>query len=89
MLTPPYFNRIVTGQMLDPGEARDAGFIASLVEVDALDGAGRAKAHQLAALDPNAYRMTKSRVRGTAAAAIRQAIDEEITLDHYRRAAAN
>ncbi|MDP3906717.1 crotonase/enoyl-CoA hydratase family protein [Novosphingobium sp.] len=89
MLTPPYFNRIVTAQMLDPGEARDAGFVASLVDADALDGAVRAKAHELAALDPIAFRMTKSRVRSVAAAAIRRAIDEEITLDHYRRAAVN
>lgn len=88
MLTPPYFNRIITGQMLDPGEAWDAGFLGALVEPEALDAAVEAKARELAALDPSSYRQTKSRVRGPAAAAIRQAIDEEITLDHYRRVAA-
>lgn len=87
-LTPPYFNRIVTGDMLDPGEAWDAGFVDSLVDADALEAAVAAKAGALAALDADAYRLTKSRVRGAAAATIRQAIDEEITLDHYQRVAA-
>lgn len=87
-LTPPYFNRIVTGDMLDPGEAWDAGFVDNLVDAGDLDAAVQARAAALAARDTNAYRLTKSRIRSTTAATIRQAIDEEITLDHYRRVAA-
>lgn len=88
-LTPPYFNRIVTGDMLDPGEAWDAGFVDGLVDAADLEAAVAAKVAALAALDPGAYRQTKSRVRSMAAATIRRSIDEEITLDRYRRTAAN
>jgi enoyl-CoA hydratase len=87
-LTPPYFNRIVTGELLGPGEARDAGFLDALVEATDLESTVLAKAATFAQLDRKSYRLTKSRVRSAAAALIRQAIDEEITLEHYRRLAA-
>lgn len=87
-LAAPYFNRIITGEMLGPGEAREAGFMSSLSEAQSLDQLVEAKARDLAKLDPAAYRQTKSRVRGAAAAIIRQAIDEEVTLDHFRRSVA-
>lgn len=86
-LTPPYFGRVMTGASLDPGEAQNAGYVQHLVSVDQLDAAAIAKAAELAALDVDAYRQTKSLVRGEAAVRIRRAIEEEITLDHYRRLA--
>ena len=86
-LTPPYFNRILTGDLLGPADAKEAGYIADLVDADALVPAVEAKVAPLAQIDAEAYRLTKARVRGAAAATIRQAIDEEITLEHYRRVA--
>lgn len=87
-LTPPYFNRILTGQMLDPGEAWNAGFVDRLAPMAELDAIVLVKATELAAFDTQAYRLTKSRIRSGAASTIRQAIDEEITVEHYRRIAA-
>lgn len=87
-LTTPHFNRIIMGQMLGPEEACDAGFLADRVDPGALDHAVLAKARELVSLDPGAYRETKDRVRGVAAAVIRQAIDDEITLEYYQRSVA-
>jgi enoyl-CoA hydratase len=78
-ITPPYFNRIMTGEMLAPGEAREAGYINELVAADELDAVTQAKAAELAAFDINAYRQTKLHIRGDAAATIRRMIDEDIT----------
>lgn len=84
-MSPHYFNRIVTGELLDPVDALTAGYIDQLAPAGEIVAAVEARTAELASLDPVAYRLTKSRVRGEAAVRIRQAIDEEITVDHYRQ----
>ncbi|KGB53610.1 Enoyl-CoA hydratase/isomerase [Sphingopyxis sp. LC81] len=83
-LSPPYFQRVITGEMLAPSEASRAGYIDHVVAAGELEGAVRAAADALIRVDVAAYRATKTKVRGEAAARIRAAIDEEITVEKYR-----
>ncbi|MEX0621246.1 MAG: crotonase/enoyl-CoA hydratase family protein [Solirubrobacterales bacterium] len=53
----------VTGTMLDPDEAKDAGFLDQLESADSLFEAGLAKANELAGIDMAAHLATKLRVR--------------------------
>lgn len=87
-LSPQYFNRIVTAEMLLPEEAVTAGYLDWLVAPGTLESSAQAKSSELAALNADAFRLTKSRIRSEAAARIRQAIDQEITVNHYRRMSA-
>jgi enoyl-CoA hydratase len=83
-LVPPYFQRTaLTGEMFDPHTALAAGFLDQVVAPAALGAAQETAAQRLAAIDPLSHATTKSRVRGSAAAAIRAAIDAEITLSAY------
>lgn len=88
-LAPHYFNRIVTGELLDPEDARTAGYLDRLVAAADIDVVAKARVADLAALDLAAFRLTKSRVRSGAAARIRRAIDEEITIESYRQLTSN
>jgi enoyl-CoA hydratase len=84
-LVPPYFQRTsLTGEMFDPPTALAAGFLDEIVAPAALGRALDSVAERLAAIDLPSHATTKARVRGPAAAAIRAAIDAEITLAAYR-----
>jgi enoyl-CoA hydratase/carnithine racemase len=87
-LTPPCFQKTVLGEMVTPTEAVAGGFLDRLVEPAELQSAAHAAAEALTKLDRNAHAETKRRVRAPAIAAIREAIDAEITLETYRAATA-
>jgi hypothetical protein len=56
--------------------------------IDALPAAAEAVATALGKIDFDSHASTKARLRRTAAAAVRAAIEEEITLEAYERRAA-
>jgi len=87
-LTPPYFHRVVIGEMFAPREAALAGYVDRVVPPEELQGAADRAAGALTAINLPAHAATKLRVRGPAIAAIRSAIDEEITLENARRTVA-
>lgn len=76
-LTPPGFARITTAAMFSPEEAREYGYLDSLVEAEALGPAVEEEVARLRALDRDAYVGTKARVHGLALEAIRTAIEAE------------
>ncbi|PAL19831.1 crotonase/enoyl-CoA hydratase family protein [Sphingopyxis sp. GW247-27LB] len=88
-LAPHFFNRIVTGELLDPDDAQRAGYLDRLVAAADIDVVAKARAADLASHDLAAFRLTKSRVRGEATARIRRAIDDEITIENYRQLTSN
>lgn len=74
-LTPPAFDRCtLTGALLDPPDARAAGFLDRVVEPDELAEAALAGARTLAGLDHAAHAATKLRVRERALAGVRDGI---------------
>ncbi len=83
-LTPAYFNRIVTGEMLAPREAAAAGYLDRVVGAEELSSAVDGIADALTRIDLSSHAATKARVRAPAIAAVRAAIDGEIRLDVYR-----
>jgi enoyl-CoA hydratase len=75
-LTPPAFDRCtVTGELVGPEAAREAGFLDGVVAPEALAEAASEAAHGLARIDRAAHTATKRRVRAGALAAVRQAIE--------------
>jgi enoyl-CoA hydratase/carnithine racemase len=75
-LTPPAFDRCtLTGVLLDPPDARAAGFLDRVVEPDELAAAALAGARELAGLDRAAHAATKLRVRERALAGVRDGIE--------------
>lgn len=81
-LTPAAFDRaVVTAVMHSPQEALAAGFLDRVVAPADLADAGRAAAETLAGLNPAAHAATKQRARGDAIAAVRAAIDSELTVE--------
>ena len=81
-LAPAYFSRTaITGEMYDPKEALVAGFLDQLVAPADLDAAVESAAARLEGVDPAAHAATKLRARAGAIAAIRAAIDEELTVE--------
>ena len=88
-LLPAYLQRTaLTGEMFAPSEAMTAGFLDRLVPADRLQDAAGATAAVLDKLDRAAHASTKERLRKTTLAAVRAAIDLEITLENYQRRAA-
>lgn len=74
-LAPAYFDRCcVTGVLLDPEEARAAGFLDRLVAPAELPAAAREAAGALAGIDRAAHAATKLRVRERALAELREGI---------------
>jgi enoyl-CoA hydratase len=65
----------VTGVRLDPGAARDAGFLDRVVEPDALIATAREVAGQLADVDANAHAATKVRIRKQLLGELRDGIE--------------
>jgi enoyl-CoA hydratase len=75
-LTRRYFDICtVTGTMLDPEEARSAGFLDRLVSAEDLRAASRERAVALAGIDMGAHLATKLRVREQALAGLTDGID--------------
>lgn len=80
-LTPAHFSRTaITGEMFTPEEAAKAGFLDEVVAPDALLLRAEAIATALARIDLGAHAATKRRARAGTIAAIRAAIDAEITM---------
>jgi enoyl-CoA hydratase len=74
-LTRPYFDRCaVTGVVLEPEEARVAGFLDEVVGPDDLERATRAAVRELAGVKPDAHAATKLRVRERALEGVRDGI---------------
>jgi enoyl-CoA hydratase len=84
-LTAPYFNRIVTGEVLAPADALDAGYFDRLTAADDLLPAARLAAAAFTGIDMTHFTASKRRVRAQAVAAVREAIDSEVTLENYKR----
>jgi enoyl-CoA hydratase len=75
-LTRRYFDICtVTGTMLDPDEARTAGFLDELVSADELAAATRERALALTGIDMGAHLATKLRVREQVLSGLRDGID--------------
>jgi enoyl-CoA hydratase len=75
-LTAPYFDRCLnTGAILDPEEAKDAGFLDRVVEADVLEDAALEAATDLKDVKPQAHRATKLRIRKAPLDGIRDGID--------------
>jgi enoyl-CoA hydratase len=78
-LTPPHFDQaLVTARMYRPAAAVEAGFLDRVVAPEELDSAAEAATQDLVALNPEAHAASKLRVRGTAIAALREAIEAEL-----------
>jgi enoyl-CoA hydratase len=79
-LSPTYFNRAANlAEMYSPTEAMDPGFLDGVVAPDQLLDVARQRAAALRKLDMTAHAGTKLRVRGPALAALREAIDTELS----------
>lgn len=75
-LTAPYFDRCaVTGAMLGPEEAKDAGFLDRLVAPERLEATAVEVATELVGVNAEAHAATKLRVRERAIAGVRDGID--------------
>lgn len=87
-LTPAYFQRTtLTGEMFGPEEAVAAGFLDQVFDPSALDGAAQQIVDNLSKIDLTQHAVTKRRTRRLAIAAVREAIEAEISFDAYRRRA--
>ncbi len=75
-LARPYYDRCtITGELLDPDEARVAGFLDRVVAPDELPAAAQVAARALARVDLAAHAATKLRVREQALAGVRDGAD--------------
>ncbi len=78
-LTPASFDRAaVTGALLDPRAALEAGFLDAVVAPDEVATATRAVAEDLTGLDRAAHAATKLRVRQRVLTELREAITTEL-----------
>ncbi len=78
-LAPAYFDHVaVTGGLLPPGAAKEAGLLDDVVPPAELPSAARATAEDLASLDREAHAATKLRVRAPALAELRAAVESEL-----------
>jgi enoyl-CoA hydratase len=75
-LARPYADRcLLTGALLDPQEARAAGFLDRVVAPARLGGEARDAARALAGVDRSAHAATKLRIRERALAGVRAGIE--------------
>jgi enoyl-CoA hydratase len=89
-LQPAYLSRTaMLGEMFGPAEALKAGFIDQLVPRTDLAAATETAIAALEAAHPPSHTTTKRRARAAAIAAMRAAIDEDITLAESQRAVAS
>jgi enoyl-CoA hydratase len=78
-LAPAHFDRaVISAAMYGPAEAVTAGFLDRVVAPEELAEATATTAADLAGLNPEAHAATKLRARGTALAALREAIETEL-----------
>lgn len=78
-LTPSQCDHVaVTGALLDPRAAREAGLLDSVVDPDQLAATARATAEDLASLDRAAHGATKLRVRKLVLEELRATIETEL-----------
>ena len=77
-LTPAGLARVTTGAMLDPEEARRAGYLDFVVAADELEAAAEAEARRLATLDLPSHAETKARIHAPLVAAIDAAVASEL-----------
>jgi enoyl-CoA hydratase len=83
-LAPAYLNRTaLAGEMFDPAEAVKAGFLDKIVPSGELDATVDAIAASLTQIHLLSHATVKQRLRAGAIAAVRAAIDAELTLDAY------
>jgi enoyl-CoA hydratase len=88
-LQPAAFSRaVVNATMYGPDEAASAGFLDRVVEGSELRGASLEGAAELAELDAAAHTATKLRARGGALAAVRSAIETELSAEGLSGASA-
>jgi enoyl-CoA hydratase len=81
-LTRPAFDRcLITGGLLDPAGAQQAGFLDRVVAADAVQDAARAAATVLTGVDQVAHAATKLRVRAEVLAGVRDGIDRLTSTD--------
>jgi enoyl-CoA hydratase len=81
-LQPADFSRaVVNATMYGPDEAVPAGFLDRIVEADELHAAGLDGAAGLAELNVAAHAATKLRARASALAAVRSAIETELSAE--------
>lgn len=86
-LTPAYFNRcLMTGEMLGPSEAAQAGFIDRVVPADTLNEQAKYAAHSLTQIDLKAHAGSKKKARAAALKALRYAIESELTPEAFAKA---
>lgn len=84
-LTPAYCSRsLMTGQRFAPREAVQAGYLDCVVAPDRLLREAEASALALAGIHLPSHLATKKKARKEAAAAIRAAIDMELTIENVR-----
>ncbi|HEY1312777.1 MAG TPA: crotonase/enoyl-CoA hydratase family protein [Steroidobacteraceae bacterium] len=89
-MVPAYLQRTaLTGEMFAPPDAVAAGFLDRVVPPEELPAAAESAAAALCKIDFESHASTKTRLRRTAIAAVRAAIEAEITLEAYRRRAVN
>jgi enoyl-CoA hydratase len=80
-LAPAHFDHaVVTGTMLTPPQAREAGLLDAVVTPDALEATAAAAAADLATIDRRAHAATKLRARQPVLAELRAAIDSELVV---------
>lgn len=83
-LHPAWFQRTaLTGEMFMPDDAVKAGFMDKIVPAGALDAAVEEAVAQISKIHLPSHAIVKRRVRASAVAAIRAAIDAELTLEAY------
>ena len=88
-LHPAWLSRTVTlGEMYEPDEALVAGFLDRVVAEDEIDRAAEAAAAALQGLHMPSHALAKQRLRREAMAAMREAIDAELTPAAYRSGSA-
>ena len=89
-LTPAYYNRsLTTGQRFLPQEALQAGFLDMVVPADQLAAQAQSAAAALSGIDFAAHAATKAKARKQAIAAVRAAIDAELSVEIVRAPLAN
>ncbi len=79
LATPWFHHATLTGTLYAPEQALVAGFLDRLAEPGAVLEAAREEATKLTLVDRSAHAGTKQRARGPALAALRDAIDHELT----------
>jgi enoyl-CoA hydratase len=86
-LTPAAFNTfLMTGEMLPPQEAAIAGFIDRVLPADGFADKALEAAIRLTEINTGCHRASKQKARATALAALREAIDAELTPNNFAKA---